>query len=510
MHVSTVATIPRPTIAETFRGATAAVTALGLSALGLGLYLYLSASSPKVTVVVVGGGAYLVGAFLSGNPRLFTLYALLLTLPFDLSKRLSTAIEKMGGESSFRVEMSDPFLLVLAAFLVADLWTERRRGLRIPKVTWVWLLIALMGTATALFGTWRLTAAHEIARMLKVTLLFVVLCNELSRPKRIMHCAAGLTLALLLQSIVGLIQYATRKQFGLDILGETGAGTLDQLASDSLMRVQAFRAGAFMNHPNIFGIFLAAVLPIVVGALLLRQGRLARAFYLAGATLGMGALVATMSRSGWVSFATAFALLLVLLILHPETRRRSIVAAAGAGAALLAVCLIFAAPIMTRILESKESAMLSRAEYVDTAAGMIRAKPVVGWGLNSYVFAAAPFTRYGARGAIEKYRGTVKNPGNWLPPVHNIYLLWWAELGVIGLALHLTMWGMIVGVAVRNLQIRDRTLYVINAACLCGMVALMVDGMFSFSLRINSILRLFWVLSAMIIAMRYWRSKPVA
>lgn len=308
--------------------------------------------------------------------------------------------------------------------------------------------------------------------------------------------------------MAGLAQYATRKQFGLDLLGETGAGTLDQLAADSVSSEKVFRAGAFMNHPNVFGIFLAAVLSIAVGAMLLKIGRGYRALFLLGTALGMSALITTMSRSGWLSFAVAFTLLLVLLILHPESRRQSVIGATGASAVLLMVCIVFSGPILTRVLESKSSAMLSRMEYIRTAAGMIGAKPLFGWGLNSYVYAAAPFTPDGARAALEEFKGTAAHPGNWLPPVHNIYLLWWAETGLVGLVLHMSVWMSVVWMGVRNLKIREPVLYIINAACLCGMVAFLVDGLFSFSLRINSILRLFWVLAAMIIAIRYWRLKP--
>src|SRR5262245_37427494 len=71
--------------------------------------------SEKVLFGVVGGLACMVAAYLSGNPRLFCLWGLNLTLPFDLSKRFGPIIAKMGGETAFRVELSDPFLFALLA-----------------------------------------------------------------------------------------------------------------------------------------------------------------------------------------------------------------------------------------------------------------------------------------------------------------------------------------------------------------------------------------------------------
>ncbi len=472
---------------------------VGLSVIGALVVMYLVvAAPPKLMAAGLGGIVCVIGAWLLGNPRLVCLWGLMLTLPFDLSKRFGPTIEKMGGESSFRVEMSDPFLLGLIVFIAMDIWHRERTGPRVPKLVWFWVAIMFMGGMAILFGPWRTTAAHEVFRMMKVLVLFVVIVSELRTRERLMHCVAALVTAMLIQSIVGLIQYATRKHLGLELLGETGAGTMDQLASDSVRTEKAFRAGAFLNHPNIFGAFLACLIPLSIAAFMVRVNRFYKLLFLGGATLGMAALIGSLSRSGWVSAFGACLLLLVLLMLHRNLQRRALLLGGIAAGALLVVCLIFAGPIARRMFESKESAMLSRAEYISDASGMIRAKPVFGWGLNSYVFAAPPFTKYGARGARLRYE-------NWLPPVHNIYLLWWAETGIVGLALHLGMWGMILWFGVRNLRARDDWMFAINAACLAAMFALMIDGMFSFTLRINSVLRLFWVLSGLILAIHYWR-----
>jgi O-antigen ligase len=211
----------------------------------------------------------------------------------------------------------------------------------------------------------------------------------------------------------------------------------------------------------------------------------------------MGALIATLSRSSWLSFASAFMLLVGLMLLHPGLRRRSLMAGIIAGLALAIAVTPFAGKIIARITDSRTDAMLGRAEYKRDAKAMISVKPWLGWGLNSYVFAVPQFTRYGAREVNRWY-------GNWIPPVHHIYYLWWAETGLIGLAVHLTMWGSIIWVGVRNLRVRHQLLFAINAACLSAMLAFIVDGFFSFTLRVNATLRVFWILAAIIMAVHYW------
>lgn len=481
---------------------TATIAAMGLLAAGMGVFL-LTTDSTKALAAVTGVFILAGLAMMVGNPRLFALWGVMFSIPFDLSKRFGPIIEKMGGESSFRVELYDPFLFVLLFFIARDLLLRNRESIHVPKVIWPWVIIMFFGVYMVIVGPWRTTAAHEVFRMAKVTLLFLVITNELTRPGRIVSCAAALMFGLIFQSGVGLYQYATKSHLGLDFVGETGSGTLDQLKRDSVRTIRAFRAGAFMNHPNIFGIYLGALLPMAVAGFLLRRSNLQKFFFLGAAMLGMAALITTMSRSGWLSGFCGMVLLLFLFIMHRGLSRQSMLTAILASAALMVVLMIFAEPIIVRITESKYSAMLSRSEYISDASGMIKARPVWGWGLNSYVYAAPPFTKYGARGAMEKYE-------NWLPPVHNIYLLWWAETGIVGLSIHLLIVGWIIAIGIANMKVRNRALFAINAACLAAILALLVDGFFSFSLRINSILRLFWVIAALIFAIRIWRLQNSA
>lgn len=456
--------------------------------------------SNKVLAAGIGGVALVLMGVLSGNPRLFCLWGLMFALPFDLSKRFGTVIAKMGGETSLRVEFSDVFLAVLAACLLRDLWTGRLAGLRVPRVLGWWGLILLMALGAVAFGTFRLTALHESVRMVKVAVLFLVLVNELQSPQRVLHAAGALSFGALVQALVGLYQYTTRQHLGLDILGETGAGTLDQLAADSVRTVGVFRVGAFMNHPNIFGAFLAAVLPFALAGFAMRLRLSWRLLFIVTAGLGTAALMASQSRSGWLSFAVSTTLLLLLVLVHGRLRMKAVLPAAVAVGVLVLVMASFAGTIVDRIFESKPDAVLGRQEYNNTAYGMIQAAPLLGHGMNSYVYVAPPYTRYGPRRANAIYK-------DWLPPVHNIYLLWWAELGLVGLLLHLALVATVLRVAWRNLRIPHETLFMVNAACLAGIVALMVDGFFSFTLRINSVLRLFWALSAIVFAIHYLRLR---
>jgi hypothetical protein len=462
-------------------------------------FFYISQhGGKKLIAVALAGMLGLLIGFFCGNLRLLSLWALLLVAPIDLSKRFGPIFLKMGGESSFRVEVSDLFIFALFVYLCLDISAGRLRSVRIPRVTWIWLAIVFIGFCWAAFGTWRTSALQESIRMCKVIALFIVLTNELMLPGRIFHCAAGITLGMLSEAIVGIAQFVTHKNFGLEALGETGQLATDILASSTIQGDKVLRVGGFLQHPNVFGIFLAMLLPFSIGMFLLGRGKYWRLYFLASTPLALAALVFTLSRSGWTSFVSAFLLLMSLMFCHPGLRRRTALASIGAGAVVLLILIIFSGQIGERLFSSNKAATLGREEYIHDAWGMIKARPILGWGMNSYVFAVPPFTKYGARGATRHYQG-------WIPPVHNIYFLWWSELGIVGLLLHLTVWGSIIATGLKNLRVKDKLLFTVNVACLGCMLALLVDGMFSFSLRFNSILREFWIVSAMILAIRYLR-----
>jgi putative inorganic carbon (hco3(-)) transporter len=464
------------------------------------LLVLLNLDQPKVSYSAIAAVLGIACAFLTGNPRLFSLWCFAITMTLDLSKHFGPLYLKMGGESAFKAEASDVFLLILAAYQLHDVWQNRRLGIRIPKVTWVWVAIMIMGMFTVFFGHYRITALQEVFRMAKVTALFVIVCNELERPARMIHCVAAISVAMIAQSVIAFIQYVLHRHLGLTLLGEANPGTLTQLADQTLEGERAFRVSALMSHPNIFSIFLAVGLLLSIAGFLLPVRRAYKALFLAASMCGMAALILTLSRSGWLSFAIGFAALLSITLLHPRLQGRSLFLGSAAAVALLVVCVIFAGPIMTRLYDSKDGAMLSRAEYAQTAENMIHVKPLFGWGLNSYVWSAPPFTKYGIEGVKERYKG-------WLPPVHNIYLLWASEMGYVGMAAHLVLWIWIIAVAVANLRVSEAVMYAINAACLGGLIVFAIDGFFSFTWRINSIMRLYWVLAAIVMAVRYYRLR---
>ena len=467
--------------------------------------LLFVASERGARLVLAAAGVVLAGAgaVLSGNVRLFCLWGLILALPFDLSYRLGPVFAKLGGETSFRFELSDIFWLTLLVYQARELWTGQLRGLRIPKVTYLWIAIGLMGAVAVFTGPWRMTAAHEVVRMVKIALIFIVLCNELRTPGRIMQVAAALAAAIVIQSVAGITQYLTAAPLGLELLGES-----DIVSADNVVRNETVvRVGAFMVHPVIFATFLATLLPVALGLVLIRCGRLRRVLFALTILLGVPALVLTLSRAGWLTFAVTSTVMVTLIMFRPALRRKALIPLAGAVVVIVAVAGTFSGQIAARVWESNSQSQIGRDEWAKDAVRIAAARPIFGWGLNSYAFAAPPYTRLGERGAREFYEKARFGKTRFVPVVHNAYLQWLAEIGYIGFALHLCIFVALLFTGVRNLRVHDEFLFVLNAACIAGIVGYLVDLNFGNSLRQGSTLREFWVLASLVCAIHYWRLR---
>ena len=93
----------------------------------------------------------------------------------------------------------------------------------------------------------------------------------------------------------------------------------------------------------------------------------------------------------------------------------------------------------------------------------------------------------------------------WIPPVHNIYYLWWAETGIFGLLLHLSVWFGFIWIGIKNLKVRNEFWYILNVASVAALIAYLFDGFLSFSLRTSEPLRIFFFQGAIIYVVHYFR-----
>jgi O-antigen ligase len=457
---------------------------------------------PRVVLLVAGLLTFAITLALSGNPRLYCLWGLVLTAPMRV-KLSFMVIPHMGGAGAYTLDLVDVFLFPLALFLLRDFATGHRHHLRLSGFSFWWGGLIVLGLLSVAAGPYRQVPLQEVVRMVKLLLLFVVFINEVVRARQFKQVFAALMVGVALQCLVALAQYLFDINLGAQILGEALPTETEFTSRATYMEDEfTYRVGALFGHPNLLSIYLAMLLPIGIAMMFTSLDYVLKTLVGALMLVGVCVLIITLSRSGWISFAIAVIALLFLSFLHPRARKRYLLARFGLVSLIAVVSLALSGLIIKRIMQSDSGAVEFRIEWMKLAWRMIKDKPIFGIGLNSFVFQMAPYSDYGTvEGLTDKF-----GPEQYLPVVHNIYLLVWSEQGTIGLLFFLGLNGYLYLVAWRNAKhFYDETLYMINLGCLAGLMALSTDGMVSFFIRIDACGRVFVLVAGLIVAIHYWR-----
>jgi len=259
-----------------------------------------------------------------------------------------------------------------------------------------------------------------------------------------------------------------------------------------------FRPGGVMGHPNLLSTYIAMTVPLFIAMLFTDTSPPMKLVYAAASVAGAAALVLTLSRSGWIAFSTALAILMLLLYLHPILRGRRRRMKAALSTTLAIGLLIAAGPVLKRLLFSQSGALDFREMWVEVAWKMVKDHPLVGVGLNAFQLQQVSYVPYSV-GKMMKLFGE-----NW-PIVHNTYMIVWAEQVTLGLLLLAALFihlGVIAFAAARRL--RDERMFLVACASACGLLAVAIDGLASFFIKVPASGRAFWIVAALLVASYQW------
>lgn len=475
-----------------------AVLAVGI---GTGLVLVSAPMMSKNMAFVCGGGAlFAVGLWLSGNPRLLILWALVFSAPLTLAKKF-WPIPHMGGAGAFQFDLCDVFVVALLAFQVRDRLAGYLPELRLPATLWWWALLAMVGLESLIVGPMRILAAQQLVQMFKEGLLFFVVVNELARIRNFIQIVTAIAGTVLLLGAIGIAEYFKRGTLGLEFLGEANQADIDitNLATYLERGGGIYRVGSLIGHPNLLAAYMAMSLPILVGALLSAIEWHRRALFTAALGVGGVSLLLTLSRTGWLSTGLAFVMLLILASVHPRVRGRHVRLRLTMVVGLAAAVIGALPTIVRRFTESDPGALNFRYEWMDVAFTFVQREPLFGIGLNTFIYHLPGNTKYGGIAGLNQHFGEL-----W-PIVHNIYLIIWSEQGTLGLICFAGMYISLLWAGVKCIRTPiDERLLMIGAGALSGICATMLDGLGSFFLRNSQCARSFWIVAALLVAIGYW------
>lgn len=325
-----------------------------------------------------------------------------------------------------------PMLWTITWWLILGLpgWAALRRD---GRRHWAWALLLLVLWAFA-STTWAFIkdlhpeVAQSAALQLAIALLFalVVACTPL--PTR--AASSVLTAGVFWNSILAFLQVAHQAPLGLEALGEFPIRP-DEPGISVLMAgsIRWLRPYGLLAHPNLLGGFfvvgLLATLAWVCSARL--RDWVAGSIVFLG---GLWGLLLTFSRAAWGGLAVG-ALAILPLYLSTQLRRPAIRRRVMVTALLAAVVSLLFAALYWPLLEARAGVNEERVEmrsiadrlvFLQFAERTILENPIIGVGIGNFPWRTSYYlleTDFDLRG----------------DNVHNVYLLAWSELGIIGLGL---------------------------------------------------------------------------
>lgn len=241
---------------------------------------------------------------------------------------------------------------------------------------------------------------------------------------RVTDILVPIQVAVLYSSVLALIQFLMQHSLGgvFWILGERSfALDTPGIARFTLCLPGGFSCGNVLRaygtfpHPNVLGGFIAAALPFLIYQMF--HLKHSRPLSLTVMVLSLSGLLVTFSRSAW------FVGLLVSSITYYILWKKHSTPAVFVGLRqhiipVLSFC-FFIAVLVFFFPSAADESVIRRQELLQAAGTLLLHHPLTGTGLGNFLVSLPGI-----------FSGRA---GNFLQPVHNIYMLWIAETGFFGL-----------------------------------------------------------------------------
>jgi hypothetical protein len=356
---------------------------------------------------------------LTGSARKILLAVVLLDIPLQIDQNfhyLDDAAE-FGAIGGFNLSVTTVALAGLYAAWLVDRLVRRDRTPTVPS--------GLVAPLSAYFGVAALSVivardvglySRGLFLLGQMFLVYVYLVGTVRSAQDVRFVVTCLLCGLVLEGLIIIALGLTGEGFAVAGL----QGRVD-VSNDDWGGPARF--GGTVGSPNNAAEYLEMLLAPAVAVLVSNLGRLCKTLAALGLALGSAALIATLSRGGWI--ASALSLAIVCVALWRRGRKAHVVL--WLGGLVVAFSLIFHGSIAERLTGDDSGAAHSRVPLMATAFRIISDNPVLGVGANNYTAALPDYASM--------------HQDEFLYAVHNQYLLVCAETGLIGLAAFLWFLG---------------------------------------------------------------------
>jgi hypothetical protein len=437
-----------------------AIVAIGIL-VGIISVVSLTSVRPVLFLFAFGGLVLLLPALVIRDQRAYWLFLLVLSIPFDVSKRTTSWLvhpldlyHKFGmppyGTLSVDFYLTDVVLFALLVPWLARICL-RRDTFYFPKVGYYFVLYLLWTLIVALFQAPSFyLAIFEWCRQLLYFSSFLYLINNVvTRTQfRAVILALFIGLSVACGSVIAFyyLQIGTEKTALSELYKDqrqsdtSGQGTLySKEASGSDKQPQTKRSAGIFTHPSHAAYYIEYILPVVLAFLLTTLRTRNRLLF--GVLFGAGwvALYMTFARSPVVALVCGCVVVVSIARWSEALSRQAFTKLVLTFAITAAV----SAPLLVEYLTNRPQSFTKRFELNLKSWSTFLKQPILGAGLNN-----SSIVTEGAQSSVLTSQGSVRQP----VVVHNHYLLMLVEVGLVGFLLYFAFFWRIVVIALSHLR----------------------------------------------------------
>ncbi len=371
----------------------------------------------------------------------FFLYLWLLIWPWQTKLILRTT-DSPYLEISFFLSLLIllvPIILWSYQIFVEDYW-RFKKGINKP-LWWQSLIVwELITFASIFWADDKILALYRyLILVFGILLFYIIKRTDFVKVKLVIRY---FLIGLIAPSLLAIWQFFTQSTIATKYLGLAyhSANVLgDSVIETSVGRF--LRAYSSFDHPNILGgMMVLGIILILYSGLQKEINRNSRLFYLITLALFYLALLVSFSRAAWLAL-----LISAPFIILNFWRRGKFQKKLSALFIFLIIGISVAVIIPNRDLFFSRTQAQSRLEqksvderglYLEQSKKVITKNPFIGTGVGNY---------------ISELQKIIPGQTTWYyQPVHNYWLLIWAELGVFGLIAIILFWFVIFKTSLRN------------------------------------------------------------
>jgi len=441
----------------------------------------------KWTIFTLMGLAFPFVVVLVPDARRFMLGALMFVIPLNADRNLMMH-PSPGGADAYTIGLTDVLLVILLAITVVRLAQSKKAGeielfpaILVPSLAMLAFFFLSLVAAKDLMWS-----SFDIINFIKTILFFIVLANNIRDEKDLTIVLIAALAGLFVQSVI--VGWQTMSPAASSILQKFGLGAPAELQHFEMQASDLSRPGGTIGHCNHFARYVGLLVPVAIVLALVQHKRMSLLFTVVAIAASV-ALVNTLTRSSWIGLVLSLMVMLPAMLRFRHISFRILGKLSVAAVIFLILMAFFFKPIWGRIVSDDKGSANTRITTAKVALEIIRDYPITGCGINnygslmgSYWNAEDSFTRYAA--------------------VHNTYLLYAAEIGVLGFAVYL--WLLIAFFLRIRRAMRSRKPYfsTIAIGIWGGYIAFLATALTDKSFKENfTLLLVLWGLMAIVEAM---------